>query len=141
MKYAQGNSMRPQNSTPQQDDSHRFADMVDQIYKQTKNEDACRYERAANFKPAFYGGIPLGVTMLCFSIMSSPRWECDVLFLLLSACLGTLSAYSYYKSSVRSLSLTKGAVVGGAVGVAAGIIYFTCSAIIYLIIANSAVCF
>jgi hypothetical protein len=94
-----------------------------------------------DYKAALNGGIPLGASILCFSIISSPRWEWDFLFLLLSGCIGALFAYCCYKSSVGSLSLTKSAVVGAAVGVAAGIIYFTCSAIIYLLVANTAVVF
>ena len=93
------------------------------------------------YKAALFGGIPLGVTMLCFSLVSSPGWMWDSLFLVLSGGIGALFAYCCYKSSAGALSLTKGPLVGGVVGFAAGLMFFICSAAIYLVIANAAVVF
>ena len=91
------------------------------------------------YKAAFIGGIPLGIGILCVSLMASPNKQWELLFLLLSGCIGALLAYSCYRSCAVSFSLTKGAVVGASVGIAAGIIHYTCAAIIYLAVANSEV--
>jgi hypothetical protein len=48
-----------------------------------------------------------------------------------------LLAYFYQKSSPVQLSLTKIAVIGSAVGLAGGILYFICGAVILIVAGNN----
>jgi hypothetical protein len=88
-----------------------------------------RYE----YKAAIVGGIPLGISMLCFLLMVSPRRQWEILFFFLSGGIGALLSYFCYKTSPNSFSLKKGTVVGASVGLAAGFVYFVSSAIIYFV--------
>ena len=81
-------------------------------------------------------GIGLGSVMLCFSLLSSPSPEWERFFLIFAGSMGGLLAYFYQKSSPIRLSLRKITVVASAVGFAGGILYFVCSAVIFLVIAN-----